>query len=106
MFDESSTNASVYELLTKDIIHAAVEGFNGNLNQIQIRINRFFQSFDFMELLWFLLGTAFAYGQTSSGKTFTMTGSETDPGIIRRSVRDVFERIHMVGIIFVKWFLK
>jgi len=43
-----------------------------------------------------LLGTAFAYGQTSSGKTFTMTGSETDPGIIRRSVRDVFERIHMV----------
>lgn len=31
VFDESSTNASVYELLTKDIIHAAVEGFNGNL---------------------------------------------------------------------------
>ncbi|CAL9238231.1 unnamed protein product [Arabidopsis halleri] len=70
VFDESSTNASVYELLTKDIIHAAVEGFNG---------------------------TAFAYGQTSSGKTFTMTGSETDPGIIRRSVRDVFERIHMIS---------
>ncbi|CAA0302464.1 unnamed protein product [Arabidopsis thaliana] len=70
VFDESSTNASVYELLTKDIINAAVEGFNG---------------------------TAFAYGQTSSGKTFTMTGSETDPGIIRRSVRDVFERIHMIS---------
>ncbi|EOA33634.1 hypothetical protein CARUB_v10019796mg [Capsella rubella] len=70
VFDESSTNASVYELLTKDIIHAAVEGFNG---------------------------TAFAYGQTSSGKTFTMTGSETDPGIIRRSVRDVFERIHLIS---------
>ncbi|KAL0736957.1 hypothetical protein Bca4012_013167 [Brassica carinata] len=68
VFDERSSNASVYELLTKDIIHAAVEGFNG---------------------------TVFAYGQTSSGKTFTMTGSETDPGIIRRSVRDVFERIQM-----------
>ncbi|CAN8241144.1 unnamed protein product [Cochlearia groenlandica] len=70
VFDESSTNASVYELLTKDIILAAVEGFNG---------------------------TAFAYGQTSSGKTFTMTGYETDPGIIRRSVRDVFDRIHKVS---------
>ncbi|CAH2047327.1 unnamed protein product [Thlaspi arvense] len=70
VFDERSTNACVYELLTKDIIHAAVEGFNG---------------------------TAFAYGQTSSGKTFTMTGSETDPGIIRRSVRDVFERIQMIS---------
>ncbi|CAA7031273.1 unnamed protein product [Microthlaspi erraticum] len=70
VFDESSTNAEVYELLTKDIIHAAVEGFNG---------------------------TAFAYGQTSSGKTFTMTGSETDPGIIRRSVRDVFEKIQMIS---------
>ncbi|ESQ29563.1 hypothetical protein EUTSA_v10023277mg [Eutrema salsugineum] len=70
VFDERSTNASVYELLTKDIIHAAVEGFNG---------------------------TAFAYGQTSSGKTFTMTGSESDPGIIRRSVRDVFDRIHLIS---------
>ncbi|CAN8244885.1 unnamed protein product [Cochlearia groenlandica] len=70
VFDEMSTNGSVYELLTKDIIHAAVDGFNG---------------------------TAFAYGQTSSGKTFTMTGSETDPGIIRRAVRDVFERIDMIS---------
>ncbi|KAL0888998.1 hypothetical protein Bca101_012981 [Brassica carinata] len=70
VFDERSSNASVYELLTKDIIHAAVEGFNG---------------------------TVFAYGQTSSGKTFTMTGSETDPGIIRRSVRDVFERIQTIS---------
>lgn len=29
VFDESSTNASVYDLLTNDIINAAVEGFNG-----------------------------------------------------------------------------
>ncbi|KAK7310757.1 hypothetical protein RJT34_08469 [Clitoria ternatea] len=66
IFDESSTNASVYELLTKDIILAALDGFNG---------------------------TAFAYGQTSSGKTFTMNGSETDPGVIPRAVRDVFTKI-------------
>ncbi|KAM5565915.1 kinesin-like protein KIN-7N [Rosa sericea] len=70
VFDEMCSNSRVYELLTKEIIHAAVEGFNG---------------------------TAFAYGQTSSGKTFTMNGSETDPGIIHRAVKDVFERIEMMS---------
>ncbi|XP_020533726.1 kinesin-like protein KIN-7N isoform X2 [Jatropha curcas] len=70
VFDESCTNARVYELLTKDIIHAAVGGFNG---------------------------TAFAYGQTSSGKTFTMNGSEANPGIIHRAVKDVFNKIQMIS---------
>ncbi|WCJ35583.1 Kinesin-like protein KIN-7N [Euphorbia peplus] len=70
VFDEKSTNASVYELLTKDIIHAAVEGFNG---------------------------TAFAYGQTSSGKTFTMNGSQDDPGIIHRAVKDIFHKIDTIS---------
>lgn len=42
------------------------------------------------------VGTAFAYGQTSSGKTFTMNGSESDPGIIHQAVNDVFRNIHMV----------
>lgn len=41
-------------------------------------------------------GTAFAYGQTSSGKTFTMNGSETDPGIIHRAVKDIFANIQKV----------
>ncbi|OWM80620.1 kinesin-like protein KIN-7N isoform X2 [Punica granatum] len=66
VFDESCTNAAIYSLLTRDVIHAAVEGFNG---------------------------TAFAYGQTSSGKTFTMNGSDADPGIIHLAVRDVFDKI-------------
>jgi hypothetical protein len=39
IFDESSTNSSVYELLTKDIIHAALNGFNGI--QIQIILSHF-----------------------------------------------------------------
>jgi centromeric protein E len=43
------------------------------------------------------IGTAFAYGQTSSGKTFTMNGSETDPGIIHRAVKDIFTKIQMVS---------
>ncbi|XVE95056.1 hypothetical protein REPUB_Repub02eG0063700 [Reevesia pubescens] len=70
VFDESCSNAKVYELLTKDIIHAAVDGFNG---------------------------TAFAYGQTSSGKTFTMNGLSNDPGIIHRAVNDIFKKIQLIS---------
>ncbi|KAL2454392.1 P-loop containing nucleoside triphosphate hydrolase superfamily protein [Abeliophyllum distichum] len=68
VLDQDCCNSRVYELLIKDIIRAAVEGFNG---------------------------TAFAYGQTSSGKTFTMNGSENDPGIIHRAVKDIFAEIEM-----------
>ena len=42
-------------------------------------------------------GTIFAYGQTSSGKTFTMQGSDimdvANEGIIPRMVRTIFNRI-------------
>ncbi|KAJ9567621.1 hypothetical protein OSB04_003587 [Centaurea solstitialis] len=68
VFDQDCSNSSVYDLLTKDIIHAVVDGFNG---------------------------TAFAYGQTSSGKTFTMNGSENDPGIIHRAIKDIFAKTAM-----------
>ena len=47
-----------------------------------------------------ILGTVFAYGQTSSGKTFTMNGSEKDPGIIHRAVKDVFDMIQKVDFHF------
>ncbi|KAL5558699.1 hypothetical protein UlMin_034910 [Ulmus minor] len=70
VFDDSCSNSMVYDVLTKDIIRAALEGFNG---------------------------TAFAYGQTSSGKTFTMNGSERDPGIIHRAVKEIFERIQVMS---------
>lgn len=57
-----------------------------------------------MELLWFFVsGTMFAYGQTSSGKTYNDWFWETDPGITRKSVRDVFDRIQMVGGIKIYW---
>jgi Kinesin motor domain len=35
--------------------------------------------------------TIFAYGQTASGKTFTMRGTDSEPGIIQYAVRDLFE---------------
>jgi kinesin family protein 5 len=46
-------------------------------------------------------GTIFAYGQTSSGKTHTMTGPSIEDvqtqGIIPRMVRHVFNRIETAG---------
>ncbi|XP_051123669.1 kinesin-like protein KIN-7N isoform X2 [Andrographis paniculata] len=66
VFDQECSNETVYDRMIKGITDAAVEGFNG---------------------------TAFAYGQTSSGKTFTMNGSENNPGIIPRAVKDIFGKI-------------
>ena len=66
VFDGSSTTEQVFEQTTEDLIAKIVEGFNG---------------------------TVFAYGQTSSGKTHTMRGSATAPGIIPLSIQRVFSHI-------------
>ena len=43
-------------------------------------------------------GTIFMYGQTTSGKTFTMLGTPDAPGILPCAVRDVFLEINKVGL--------
>ena len=63
MFDASSDNRQVYEATTKRIVRDVVEGVNG---------------------------AVFAYGQTSSGKTHTMQGSDDEPGVIPLAIEDVF----------------
>ena len=45
-------------------------------------------------------GTVFAYGQTNSGKTHTMRGSPTEPGIIPLAVNNLFDVIHQVFLQF------
>ncbi|KAF8822163.1 putative Kinesin heavy chain isoform 5C, partial [Cardiosporidium cionae] len=69
VFDETIPNEQVFNFLARDIVHGSVKGVNG---------------------------TIFAYGQTSSGKTYTMLGNEdeSEPGIIIRSVSEVFKLIH------------
>ena len=66
VFDNTSTNVEVYDFVAADITQKAVQGFNG---------------------------TVFAYGQTGSGKTWSMMGIPEDPGIIRRSIRTVFDTL-------------
>lgn len=71
VFSPSSSQESVYNFAAKPIVEGVMQGFNG---------------------------TVFAYGQTSSGKTFTMTGPNLeDPitmGIIPRMINTVFESIY------------
>ncbi|KAG9354817.1 hypothetical protein JZ751_001530 [Albula glossodonta] len=62
---EESTN-QLYQDIAKPLVVSAVEGYNG---------------------------TIFAYGQTSSGKTFTMMGNSRIPGVIPLAMEDVFQTI-------------
>ncbi|EPS70558.1 hypothetical protein M569_04200, partial [Genlisea aurea] len=64
IFMENSTTEDVYRARTRDIVAGSLGGFNG---------------------------TVFAYGQTSSGKTYTMRGSSSNPGVIPLAVYDLFD---------------
>ncbi|EFA85465.1 kinesin family member 11 [Heterostelium album PN500] len=67
LFPPNVDNAQVYDTVAKQIIWSTMEGYNG---------------------------TIFAYGQTASGKTFTMKGSnKRNPGIIPLAIQDVFSFI-------------
>ena len=86
-------NRAVYESVGKPVVLKALEGYNG---------------------------TVFAYGETGSGeyfgegflfpninytgKTYTMRGTDTDPGMMILCIRDVFDYInsHKHSIIKVK----
>uniref|UniRef100_A0A3Q0RU14 Kinesin motor domain-containing protein n=1 Tax=Amphilophus citrinellus TaxID=61819 RepID=A0A3Q0RU14_AMPCI len=66
VFTADETTSQLYNDIAKPLVVSTVEGYNG---------------------------TIFAYGQTSSGKTFTMMGSERTPGVIPLAVEDVFQTI-------------
>ena len=51
-----------------------------------------------LESFVFILGTIFAYGQTGTGKTYTMMGEATNPGVTPRTINDIFAMVQMVGI--------
>ncbi|KAI6138788.1 P-loop containing nucleoside triphosphate hydrolase protein [Pisolithus tinctorius] len=61
-----SENKPVYNAVARSHVCAAMEGYNAMI---------------------------FTYGQTASGKTFTLSGNEDQPGIIPRAMKDVFAHI-------------
>ena len=66
MYGPEDSNDKVYDEVVSGIIDSTLDGVNG---------------------------TIFAYGQTSSGKTFTMQGCPQSPGIIPQAVSQIFQKI-------------
>ncbi len=72
VYDERATQAEVYEHTAKSAVMSALQGYNA---------------------------TIIAYGQTGTGKTYTMEGftNEADRGIIPRSTEALFDWIETSG---------
>ncbi|XP_071488946.1 uncharacterized protein [Diadema antillarum] len=66
VFVEDETTQDVYEEIAQPIVESAMDGYDG---------------------------TIFAYGQTASGKTYTMQGNNMCPGIIPSTVQEIFDTI-------------
>lgn len=64
-----SGNKAIYEVAARPLIRQAMQGFDA---------------------------VVFAYGQTASGKTYTLTGTHSNPGIIPQAVSDIFTYIRAV----------
>ncbi|BFF95829.1 kinesin-like protein KIN-7I [Drosophila madeirensis] len=66
VFDQTAHNQEVFDRMAKHIVHACMQGFNG---------------------------TIFAYGQTSSGKTYTMMGDNQNLGVMVLAAKEIFKQI-------------
>ncbi|XP_077444270.1 kinesin-like protein KIF18A [Stigmatopora argus] len=66
VFAEDSTQDEIFENTTKGVLDGVMNGFNC---------------------------TVFAYGSTGSGKTHTMLGTPNDPGVMYRTLKDLFKRM-------------
>ncbi|XP_066519832.1 kinesin-like protein KIF19 [Hoplias malabaricus] len=65
-FDYTATQEEVYRATTKGLIEGLISGYNA---------------------------TVFAYGPTGCGKTYTMLGTDKEPGIYVRTLNDLFKAI-------------
>ncbi|XP_069786281.1 kinesin-like protein KIF19 isoform X2 [Narcine bancroftii] len=65
-FNYTATQDDVYRSTTKDLIEGIISGYNA---------------------------TVFAYGPTGAGKTYTMLGTDNEPGIYVRTLNDLFKCI-------------
>jgi centromeric protein E len=66
VFGSECSTTDVYNAVGKHVVNGSLRGING---------------------------TILAYGQTSSGKTHTMLGDQTCPGVVLLAVRDIFQHI-------------
>lgn len=70
MFGPEANNSTLFASVAKDIVRSVVSGYNG---------------------------TIFAYGMTAAGKTFTMLGDQSNPGILVQSINEIRNAIAEVS---------
>lgn len=63
VFATQDNNDKVYDLCAKRLVRRVMDGYHG---------------------------TVFAYGMTGTGKTFSMQGTDKQPGVIPRAITDIF----------------
>ena len=66
-FDKYTSQITVFENSTKFLIDGVVNGYNA---------------------------TVFAYGATGAGKTYTMLGNDTNPGIMPLTLQELFKKVN------------
>ncbi|KAF7313586.1 Kinesin family protein [Mycena chlorophos] len=66
VFNDEAQQQDVYQATAQPLLQGVLDGYNA---------------------------TVFAYGATGCGKTHTISGTETDPGIIYMTMHDLFQRI-------------
>lgn len=66
LFKPEHTNQHIFSSVVQNIVERSMQGFHGSV---------------------------FSYGQTSSGKTFTMNGTASQPGIIPQAIHCCFDMI-------------
>ena len=75
---------------------ATMEGIHGECRPLSCRAAGLPSATDADPACTPRAGTVFAYGQTSSGKTHTMMGSNDSPGVIPLAIRDIFSYVRKV----------
>lgn len=70
IFDMNATNSNVFNSIVKPIVDGAIDGFDGII---------------------------FLYGQSNSGKTYTMLGSSEEPGVISHTIDYIFHAISNIS---------
>lgn len=66
IFSPHDSSSSIYDQICKPIVQSVLSGYNG---------------------------AVFMYGQTTSGKTYTMLGTPEFPGILPCAIRDIFQTV-------------
>lgn len=95
VFGIGSQTAQIYQALVEPIVTSVMKGFNGKQ---ATNCTPYQPSLSLCVVCYWSIGTIFAYGQTSSGKTHTMTGNSDDPGIIPLAIMGMFQYIENVSV--------